>query len=139
MSEKEYALYLYNAMQFRRVESLTKCLSIGQRLNKEISAIAGSQTVSDEARRRFLQYNAETVRLLDAELEIMTRINAELLPFAEFIEKLPDIFDREIMTTRYFHGYQWSEIVRLTGKSERTVLRRHKKCIHDYMSLNNIT
>lgn len=139
MSEKEYALYLYNAMQTRRIESLTKCIDLGQQLNKEVSAIAGSSFVSDEVRHKCLQFHSEVVRSLDAELEVITQINTVVMAFAEYIETLPDTFDKEIMVSRYFHGYQWSEIEKLTGKSESTVLRRHRKCIREYMTLNNIT
>ncbi|MBP3854519.1 MAG: sigma-70 family RNA polymerase sigma factor [Ruminiclostridium sp.] len=139
MSEKEYALYLYNAMQTRRIKSLTKCIDLGQQLNKEVSAIAGSRFVSEEVRQKCLQFHAEVVRSLDAELEVITQINTVVMAFAEYIEALPDTFDKEIMVSRYFHGYQWSEIEKLTGKSERTVLRRHKKRIREYMVLNNIT
>jgi len=139
MSEKEYALYLYNAMQTRRIESLTKCIDLGQQLHKEVSAIAGSKFVSEEVRKKCLEFHAEVARSLDAELEVITQINTEVMAFAEYIEALPDTFDKEIMVARYFHGYQWSEIEKLTGKSERTVLRRHKTCIRDYMVMHNIS
>ena len=139
MSEKEYALYLYNAMQTRRINSLTKCLVLLQKLNKEITAIAGNKLVPEEVKHNCLKFHAEAVRSLDSELEIIKQINNEVTAFAGYIETLPDTFDKEIMVSRYFYGFQWSEIERLTKKSESTVLRRHKKCIHDYMVLHNIS
>ena len=139
MSEKEFALYLYNTMQTKRIDSLTKCLTIGQKLNKELSSIAESTLVSDELRHKFLQIDSEAVRALDAELRVMTDINNEVITFVKYIETLRDTFDKGIMISRYFHGFQWTEIERLTGKSESTVLRRHRKCIREYMTLNNIT
>ena len=138
MSEKEFSSYMFNIMQVQRVNALTKCVQLGKELNREIAMLTANERIADKDKIWLKYLNANAVQSLDAELQTMTEINKVVIPFVKYISSITDLLDKTILINRYSYGYPWDKIIEMTGKSERTLMRRHKKCLHEYMTLNNI-
>ena len=139
MSEREFASYMMNIMRTQRVNSLTKCIELGKKLNEQIVMLSREKRLDPNDKIQLKELNARAVQSLDAELQTITEINNVVIPFVRYIGSIEDMLDKTMMICRYSYGYPWRKIASITSKSEPTLLRRHAKCIQRYMELNNIS
>ena len=97
MSEREFASYMMNIMRTQRVNSLTKCIELGKKLNEQIVMLSREKRLDSNDRIQLKELNARAVQSLDAELQTITEINNVVIPFVRYIGSIEDMLDKTMM------------------------------------------
>lgn len=108
------AIALHNELKRRKRRSLTGTRDFTRPAGNGNKDQTGEQVVSVEQLTEMLQ-------------NTLVNYYKSLVELEEFIETVPDSFERIILRMKYMDGSTWTDIGKTMNRSRRTVQRHYKK------------